>query len=184
MNVLLYTKTIPPLFQEMLGKLKKVYLHSIDSSIIPPSSMTHYLPTKDGLHIYTSQVIKLSHELAHMVEVSDNNRLIQPDYGMKTYFPSTRTGQLQAVAREARARGIQTRLIEKAYGNCQMLAHRTADALIQPPGQAGKFKDGQEIIGWSAGITMTAYEYWDINKIMKAWDEKAKILNDWMNSSS
>lgn len=191
MNHTTYTKHVPPFFQELLSRLSKINIFSMTDSLNPaPHEMVHYEPFKTGINIYTSPIIKLSHELSHMLEVKDNNRLLQFDYGIKKYFPSTSKGQLQAIAREARARGIQTRLVEVAFGNSTLLVQRHAYLYIQSghPSQqfktpVGRFSNGNEVVEWSAAITQTAYREWSKDRIIHAWNKKAEFINHWLETA-
>lgn len=175
-----YTKTIPPFFQLLLDRLVGVKLYHSDNACA--WEYIGYHPTKDGINIHTSKLIKLSHELAHILEIKDNERLLQLDYGIKKYLPTTPKGQLQAIAREARTKGIQTLLVEIAFNHFNMLYHRHAYLFNRDGGNIGKFSSNQEILDWSFGITKTAYENWSEDKILYIWNQKAEFINHWLET--
>lgn len=179
-----YSKKIPAFYKKLLNHLNKVNIFDLPEcdNVAKPHNHIHYHPTKDGINIFTSKIIKLSHELSHILEARDNSRLVQIDFGIKKYFPTTQKGQLVAIACEARTRGIQTKLIEIAFGRHHMLYHRLADTLVSPPGPIGKFKNNKEVVDWSYNITRSAYNYWSEDKILLAWKEKAMFINNWLNS--
>lgn len=187
MNYSPYTKHIPSFFRELLGQLNRVnvwaFNETSDSPIVP-STVVHYQPSKSsGINIFTSNVIKLSHELAHMVETRDDSRLIKDDYGIRKYFPSTHKGQLQAIAREARTRGIQTRMVETAFGNSTLLVHRVAYLYVQSSNYSvGKFSSKSEVNEWSARITATAYREWTKERVIDIWKRKSEYLNNWLEN--
>lgn len=186
MNHSTYTKHIPPFIQTLLNKISKINIFSFDESngYVNPSEVVHYQPFKTGINIFTSQIIKLSHELSHMCETKDNQRLLKCDYGIGEYFPKTHKGQLQAVAREARTRGIQTRLVEIAFGNSTLLVHRGAHLYIKPfQNRVGRFETSKEVLEWSAGITQTAYCEWSKDKIIHEWNKKSEFINHWLETS-
>ncbi len=176
-------KNIPPFFRKLLGQINKININSHDESLglKPPYEDVNYQPTKNGILIYTSRVLKLSHELSHMLEIKNNERLVQLDYGIKKYFPMTPKGQLQAIAREARTRGIQTRLVELAFGNSQVLFHRGA-YLFARGFSLGKFKNDQEINDWSAHLTTKSYIDFPKERIIEIWKEKAEFINHWLET--
>lgn len=183
MNHTAYTKQIPPFFQSLLGQINKINLFSFQEQDFPfPNEVIHYQPYKAGINIYTSVIIKLSHELAHLLEIKDNRRLTQFDFGIKNYFPKTATGQLQAVAREARARGIQTRLVQLGFGNETLLIHRAADLLVRSFPIA-RFNSKKELLEWSAAITQATYNDWSKERIVEEWKRKAEFINHWLETS-
>jgi hypothetical protein len=186
MNYTEYTKNVPPFFEHLLSKINKIKIFSINENkeLSVPSEVVHYQPYKSGIQIYTSLIIKLSHELSHMLEVCDNSRLLQFDYGIHKYFPVTRGGQLKAIAREARARGIQTRLVELAFGNSTLLVHRGAYMYVAPATfPVGRFAKADEVNEWSAHITRTTYESWSKDRILDVWERKANYINEWLETS-
>jgi hypothetical protein len=190
MNHIAYTKQIPPFFQELLSRLNKINIFSINMEHAcnpAPHEMVHYQPFKTGINIYTSVIIKLSHELSHMLEVKDNNRLLKFDYGIRKYFPKTNKGQLQAIAREARARGIQTRLVEIAFGNSTLLVHRHCYLYVSPTikfnESIGRFANGNEVVEWSSAVTQTAYREWSKDRIVHEWNKKAEFINHWLETA-
>lgn len=184
MNYTTYGKLIPPFFQDLLKQISKINIFSFDAAFPVPSKTIHYRPYKSGIAIYTSPIIKLSHELSHMIETRDNRRLLQFDYGMRKYFPTTHKGQLQAVAREARTRGIQTRMVECAFGNATLLIHRAADLLIKPFDKpVAKFNTSKELLDWSAAITQKTYNDWSKERIIEEWNKKAEFINHWLETS-
>ena len=180
-----YTKVVAPFFKELLERINKINIFSWANKDFPmPNETIHYQPYKTGINIFTSPVIKLSHELSHMLEVKDNNRLLKFDYGIRKYFPTTHEGQLQAVAREARARGIQTKLVEIAFGNTTLLVHRGAWLYIKPfDKRVARFNNGSEVCEWSASITQSAYNDWSKERIVETWKQKAEFINHWLETS-
>lgn len=177
-----YKKIIPPFFQTLLEQINKINIFSHDG-VGTPDQYIHYHPTKDGINIYTSEIIKLSHELSHLLEIRDNNRLVQLDYGIRKYFPTTHAGQLQAIAREARTRGIQTRLVELAFGSSQLLYQRFAYVIIKPFDKGiGKFTTSQEVVEWCTNITRTTYNEWSKDRIIEAWKQKSEFINHWLET--
>ncbi len=184
MNHTEYTKKIPPFFHSLLERINKINIFTLTDSPLP-HEVIHYQPYKTGINIYTSAVIKLSHELSHMLEVKDNTRLVEFDYGIRKYFPTTHKGQLQAIAREARARGIQTKLVELAFGNSTLLVHRFAYYYITPfKKPVGKFTNASEVVDWSAAITQKTYNDWSKDRIIEEWNQKAEFINHWLETSS
>ncbi len=184
MNYTTYTKHIPPFFQSLLERITKISIFAFDNDFPAPKETIHYRPYKSGIEIYTSPIIKLSHELSHILETRDNRRLLQFDYGMRKYFPTTHKGQLQAIAREARTRGIQTRMVQCAFGNASLLIHRAADLLIKPFDKpVARFHTSREVLDWSAAITQKAYDDWSKERIIEEWNHKAEFLNHWLETS-
>ncbi len=177
-----YKKAIPKFYQQLLDQISKVQLFST-IKFVPPHEQIHYQPTKDGIKLHMSELIKLSHELAHLIEVKDNRRLVLPDYGMPTYFPKTTKGQLQAIAREARVRGIQTRLIEIAFGRYHLLVHQLSHTYLQPFAANHKFGTTQAVVDWSTSIMERAYQDWTQDKILHDWSHKAEFINHWLEIS-
>jgi hypothetical protein len=183
-----YTKPIPSFFQHLLSKLNRLKINKIECDLIStlepaPWQSVHYRPTKDGIQIITSPIIKLSHEMAHFLEVRDDKKLLLHDYGIRKYFPTTLKGRLQAVAREARTRGIQTRLVQIAFGQCQMLYHGGAGTLAEPYSDS-KFKCYKDMVNWSNSILETAYDNWCEDKIVTIWNKKAEYINTWLETLS
>lgn len=185
MNYTAYNKKNPPFFEHLLSKISKINIFSIDGDkLAVPWSVVHYHPCKTGINIYTSAIIKLSHELSHLLEMSDNSRLLKLDFGIPKYFPTTRGGQFKAIAREARARGIQTRLVELAFGHSPLLVQRHCYMLIRPCSfPAGRFASEKEVVEWSAHITRSTYEDWSEDKILDTWTQKANYINEWLETS-
>ena len=175
-----YTKQMPEFFQFLLGKITKISIYSIPGTPQPHEN-THYQVKKSGIEIYTSHIIKLSHEIAHMVEVKNNEKLIQNDFGIPTYFPKTQKGKLQAIARESRTRGIQTRLVENAFGNCQLLKFKKLPLDIVSAN--GKFKNYLDALDWSTTICNSAYKFWTTEKIIDIWEEKSIIINNFLETA-
>lgn len=176
-----YNKAIPSFFQLLLDRLTKLKLYYSDN--IEAWTYTSYHPTKDGINLCTSKLLKLSHELAHMLEIRDNDRLLQLDYGIKRYVPLTTEGQLMALAREARVRGIQTRLVHIAFNHLRMLYHRSGPVIFFRVGSKfGKFNSLREVEDWSFAITDSAYNKWSEDKILHVWSQKADFINHWLET--
>ena len=178
-----YKKKIPEFYEYLLNQLNAVEIFGDVQDGLPWEAI-HYHPTKEKINIHTSFIIKLSHELSHMIEMSDHKRLIMIDFGIKKYYPKTNKGQLQSIARESRAKGIQTRLVKIAFGYENMLYHRLASDFIQPFKEPfGRFNNKADVNKWSENITKSAFEEWTEDKIIDKWKHKSQFINDWMNAT-
>lgn len=174
-----YKKAIPLFYQELLNQIDRVEVFGSDT--IAPHSFVHYQPKKTSIEIHTGSVIKLSHELSHFIEISKNERLALPDFGMRRYYPLTMKGQLQSIARESRAKGIQKKIVELAHGHCKWLFLRTAgDYMNELP---AKFPTVSKVKEWSDHVMHSAYKEWTEDKIRAAWKQKAEFINNWLATS-
>lgn len=178
-------KKIQPFYSYLLSKIERVNLFSIDGNPAPHDNI-HYQPSKNGITILTSDTIKISHELAHMIEVRDNGKLLENDYGIKKYYPKTAKGKLCAIARESRTRGIQTRLVELAVGQCRLLSFaRSFPPLVldTPSGRRVEYPTSH-LDEWSRHLVASAYRSYSKERIIHIWEEKAQVLNNFINTES
>lgn len=175
-----YSKVIPPFYLELLQQINRVEV--CGSGTVSPHSFVHFQPSKEAIRFHTGSVIKLSHEISHAVEMSNPERLTQPDFGMRTYYPRTTKGQLQAIARESRAKGIQTRLVQCCYGYKNYLFHRTAGDYMRDFTSC-RFSNAKEVKQWSDAIVVSSHKEWTEDKIREAFKPKAEHLNHWLDTA-
>jgi len=156
-----------------------------------------YIPTKSALYLpYGFPGIE--HEIAHMVEMSYGNRLVKLDWGfqdIKTYSKAMRgganhKGTFQALAREARVRGIQD-IMDGVHANrgvsdnhFNMVKYNPVwkDAVVKAL-PFGKFKSIEEVIDWWDHIYVNAYVNWNLDRIRHEWVIRLDYIRNWMETT-
>ena len=163
-----------------------------------------YIPTKSEINIgYANGLIRLEHEIAHILEVKDNSKLLKPDFGFYTFnFKDNKTPTkkernlpkfshigfnhfIVGVAVESRVLAIESiitgePLREEVLSKgrlCNDMLSFICDELVKTQ---TKFKNTKDVCDWSINIINNTISDWNQDKVMHLWKQKTNYIFNWM----
>lgn len=124
-----------------------------------------YYPTKGKIYI-TEHLPTIQHEIAHMVELKNMNRLLEIDFGFKMFEGknATKNEWIAASAREIRTRTID-RLIEKSPCVKEPGLNSYWRELLHSRMPLGRFKTTKELIEWEQKLVEQTLKNWNVDRI-------------------
>jgi hypothetical protein len=157
---------------------------------INDGSHAFYIPTKENIFIPAGKVVvPVEHQLAHIIEMNNLERIIQDDYGLDNFGslkPRTLSARYAALARELRVRAIEKiikedheysheRIIERLIDNQSFSVNGWDNDL-----PFGKFKTKKDVEIWALDIFSKTISHWDRDKIQYEWIQKVNYIKHWM----
>ncbi len=151
----------------------------------------YYIPRKDFI-IFPCQLFQIEdHDLAHMVEMNNFQRLLKPDWGMKTFSdhsPSNK-GFFAALSREIRVRTISLILRgrEKDHDPADTSyiifnnSYWRAESESRIP--FGKFKSFKDVQEWAEYLRDTTLSHWSLDRIESEWFRRMDFISNWMETA-
>ena len=154
-----------------------------------------FIPTKEIVY-WPYLNPRLSHQIAHMLEMTDETRQIKVDWGLRncSKFKSPE-GLIIATAREVRVRAIENHICAKKSMVFDEKENRWIKAnlfrltenknwmtLLEDILPYGRFKTMQDVKDWINTISETTYKEWNINRIDETWKKRVDVLRNWMES--
>jgi hypothetical protein len=150
---------------------------------------------KDGVHVSTG-FPSANHEIAHWVEMKDENRWLLPNWGIPTksfihphrFIGGTREGEVAALSREMRVMAIQAHmesfLVEKDPGQMRERMTRWADEAFLKDFQLpfGKLKERQDIRNWAGQIWQTTFNAWNLDRIEFEFKKRIEMVKNFMET--
>lgn len=116
-----------------------------------------YIPRKNEIFI-TGVFPTLSHEIAHIVEINDKNRLLKDDFGMSVLFAeklfkSNAKYSFAAFARETRVEAIQS-VIDNSEKNTfeRLTSNPIWNGAVKSNVPFGKFNNFKQVEEWVSDI--------------------------------
>ncbi len=177
---------------EFLSKSKRFVTYNWMSRKLDgdPSNEAHYCVEKDKIYI-PGGLISPVHEIAHIIEMNDNNRIVMNDFGMKDQKPSSSANYwLPALAREARVRMIQMMMLDdhphqnaKTMGTINPLNNVGWLGVTNKIIGTGKFKNLDDVIDWVEVIQRTTLRTWNMDRIYHVWQEKVEFIENYFETS-
>lgn len=157
-----------------------------------------YIPTKHNLFI-PENFIQPEHEIAHILEMKDNARIVQVDFGFKQHTTNKEKGTVHlqdcksssayfaALARESRVIAIQTIITGQNLSAAHLSKGRFENSLWEHICQQkhlnySKFKTIEQVTEWTAHIVLKTYQSWNQDKVMEVWKNKVEYIQNWMES--
>lgn len=165
-----------------------------------------YIPTKNEINIgYCNGFIRLEHEIAHILEVKDNNKLLKPDFGFSLFdykdnkIRSKKDRNLPyfshigfnhfivGVAVESRVLAIESIITGNPLSQDILTKGRLYNEMWafickELVKTQTKFKNTQDVSDWSIHIIKKTMENWNQDKVMHVWNQKMNYVFDWMES--
>lgn len=144
-----------------------------------------YYPKKDFVYIAT-QLPTIEHEIAHMVEIQDEARVLLPDWGFKMYRlygkkRETNSAIVAGIARETRVRAIQ-RIIMRENSSSSMADHPAWSTAMDDYFPYGRFRNHADLVAWIKDIHERTCMNWSLDKIESEWNKKIDYLLNWMET--
>ncbi len=139
-----------------------------------------FIPRKDMICIATG-LPAASHEIAHMVEMTNPKRWTIQDWGMKLHVDSfSARGFFAALSRETRVRAIQRHMdptipVGAPLNNPFCWVRR--DVL-----PFGRFKTYEDVIAWVKDLHEKTYAAWSLDRIRHEWEIRINYIRHWMET--
>lgn len=132
----------------------------------------------DKINISCELGINMMHQLAHIIEMEDNNKLLKDNFGLPVFFlhdekkPSDEA-LLKAFVRESKVRGIQRHFGDKPK---YFLDYE------KPSFPFAKFESYSEFTDWQLKIMQTSYYEYSEEKILAKLKEKLDFIQSKLNN--
>jgi hypothetical protein len=142
-----------------------------------------YFATKNFL-LFPCTIPHLPHEVAHMVEMNNFNRLIKTDWGFKAFYNSnySRNELVAATAREIRVRAIADRLYHN-YNPTRIINHSFWVSSMKGKYPIGRFNSDNEIDDWAIDLYHRTYHRWSEDRFLVEWNERIEFIFNWMETN-
>ena len=131
----------------------------------------------------------IHHEIAHMVEMNNKKRLIQPDFGMKIYGSKKTSGPdvIAGFIREVRVRAIQHVLVNSKTdtfgdGADSMLNHCSWPDMAKRSLPLGRFKSWDDFAFYVLETYERTYNAWSLDRIESTWIKHLAVMQDFMET--
>lgn len=128
----------------------------------------------------------IEHEIAHMVELENEQRCLLPDWGLSNFAP--KIGQeiqpkllIAALSREDRVRAIQSLMCDKGYPSILDNSIWAEWAQMMIP--FGRFKSMQDAREWSAHVRASTIQRWSLDRIEHEWKRRLALIQDRMETA-
>jgi hypothetical protein len=139
-----------------------------------------YIPEKSQLFI-AYQLPAIEHEIAHIVELNDINRLLKVDWGMESGFEFGAKQFFAAVTRETRVRAIQTYLFNDNKDRSVLSNPRWVESAKKYI-PFGRYKTYKDFVIWHDDLFLKTLVAWSFDRIMHEWKSRADFIENWMGS--
>lgn len=148
-----------------------------------------YIPRKDVI-LFPVALPAAEHEIAHMVEMSNINRIILPDWGIASHLNTKwdvkdikMSSLIAAASREARVRAIQSHF--SGFPHYPMWkhpvwGHDVEDRLKKEPFR--RLKSFQDYKDWIDDLQMKTFNAWSPERIESEWIKRLNFIRDWMET--
>jgi hypothetical protein len=158
---------------------ERIRIFSLDADMDDDKSF--YIPRKDMILI-PYDLPNLDHEVAHMVEMTNLDRCLLSDWGMKhngSQFFKNKAPFFAALAREARVAAIQ-RHMRPDLNTMRPLSNPywMDEAVKNVP--FGRFKSYEDVMYWVMDINYKTYAAWSLDRIRHEWQIRLNHIQNWM----
>lgn len=141
-----------------------------------------YLPSKDKILIPAGGLPRLSHEIAHMVEIK-KERCILPDWGFGAFGKLSKKNIFAKLSREIRVLAIERHIRQTAKDGIHLLKHNISwNNNIQQSLPFGRFKNMQDVETWASLLDSKTFSHWSLDRIKYEWSIRLKYIQNWMES--
>lgn len=146
----------------------------------PECGKSLYRPSKNNVVFCAGFTPRLSHEVAHFLEMEGLQRLTMDDFGINspTAFPTTNVGFYKALVRETRVFAIQDLLRRNSHPIIRM--NWTTKALSHIP--YGRFRHIRDVKSWFSDLYQRTYKSWNKERVQFEWERRINYLRDWMET--
>jgi hypothetical protein len=149
-----------------------------------------YLPTKD--YLYFTVVIRIEHQIAHLLEMNNLDRCVQMDYGFENFSkiiyshtPPKPKPLFAALSREIRVGSIQSYFKSNPQlhqENQEVLLNDFWKNFVKSSLPFGRFNSLQDVIEWGEHLKSQTYKAWSVDRIHHEWSIKLNHLRNWMET--
>jgi hypothetical protein len=149
-----------------------------------------YMPFKNVILISDEMIPKLSHQIAHMVEMNNFSRCVQHDWNFGTIDKMTSDKfstkfYVAAMLREIRVRAIDHHISDVPFirGKFKLggAAWRPTDIPIKSF-PFGRFKDQKDFIEFCSALEERTYNAWSKEKVRVEWIKRLDYIRNWMET--
>jgi hypothetical protein len=148
-----------------------------------------YRVLEDRIMIPDGCLIELSHEIAHIIEMNDDRRIVMDDMGFASLSNQGKTHKywLPALAREAKVRAIEMVMVGEnvtfdpmKMGTFNPLNNKGWHKAIHLAKDANpsKFATDDDVIDWVEQIQRTTIKNWDMDRINSVWAQKVEYIEN------
>lgn len=149
-----------------------------------------YIPSKDNI-IIAYKIPPIEHEIAHIVEMNDYNRLVITDFDMPfrgpkaSLFYNKKSVYITSCARETRVRAIQS-IIEGKEDYDSFTAQPLNNAMLKLTSKFfdntddTRFKSSADFVDWLQNIRMRTMNLWDKDRVVFEWNKRIEFIQNWM----
>lgn len=184
---------ITPFERELLGLFPNVkFVPKYWEMKENTNELCAYMPRKDAIYL-THDLPRVSHEISHIIEMTDFDRLIKDDLGLgwdhplDEWFKNKNSSiRIKAAARECRVKAIESFFCKSQYTNNRVLNNNWYERILYPlvkNESFGRFKSTKDIDEWLQTIFATTQKKWSIDRIQYEWKRRVDYIRDWQEAS-
>ena len=141
-----------------------------------------YVPLKTHIYIPYS-FPRLSHEVAHMVEMTNNSRLVMIDWGMPVKIFKKAPGILALLSRETRVRVIEDVLVGRKPNISTVIEHSYMSKMFPQVIGNSRFKEVRDVENWIEDLHERTLKAWSFDRIMVECHKRMEYILNWMETS-
>lgn len=150
-----------------------------------------YLPTKKQL-VFPCELPAASHQIAHMIEMTNPNRWTMIDWGMATpegdFSNFKARNYFAALARETRVRAIQLHLDEsliyKSSTTYNIFMNSVWECAAKKYLPFGRFSSMKELEDWTFSLRDRTYFAWSVERVRHEWAIRLNHIRNWMETTA
>jgi hypothetical protein len=147
-----------------------------------------YVVRKDKV-VMTSYLPRVSHEIAHMVEMKSYGRLLLDDWGFDRITSGTdpkntfakANSAFRGMARECRVKAIESFLHKPGYSNNRIIADGWYQIMHRHVG-FGRFQSASHIDDWMRHLFEFTQKQWSLDRIQYEWKLRVEFIRNWQET--
>jgi hypothetical protein len=157
------------LLKKVFDLLKNYDVAFISGRLLDYTNYVYFVD--DKINISCNYAINIKHQLAHIIEMEDPNKLLKDNFGLPVFLPGEKLPSdktlLKAFVREAKVRGIQRHFGDdpRYFLDYEKLSFPFA-----------KFESYSEFADWQLKIMQTSYYEYSEDKILTKLKEKLDFI--------
>lgn len=157
--------------------------HNRDLAVIDnPTQGIAYWVTKENIFTYFS-LPRISHEIAHLLEMKNSKRWVLPDFGIKFPFNHTHKNKsifFTALARETRVIAIESVL----SSNSKSILDNSSWKIDKRYLPFGRFNKKSDLKDWIIDLHTKTVNAWSHDRIYHEWAIRLDYIKNWMETKN
>lgn len=197
-----------PFIKELVNMDSRIYVYPdkmkyiFNGSMVDAFKFGMYKPTKEKIYI-PGVFPRTSHQIAHMVEMTNYSRCLQIEWGMgkhsfnkdinyidndvEVHVSANASKFFAALSREVRVRAIEGHMCVDAWNKGSRALKNIFDNKSWVPNNSflpfGRFKEQKDVQTWVDDLCEKTYNAWGLDRIEDEWCKKLNYIRDWMETS-